>query len=275
MTPRNAPLIVAAAFAVLLGQGCVGTALYHPESAIRHTPEHASLAFEDVSFSSRDGVRLTGWWIPAANPRGTVLFCHGNGGNISACLDTAIIVNGLGLNLLLFDYRGYGRSGGSPSEQGTYDDAEAAWEYLVNGRKVRPEKLIVWGRSLGGPIAAKTASEHHPGLAVMESTFVSLEQLVDDRFSWVPSWALSGHVYDTRRHLEKVGVPVLVIHSPDDEMIPFAHGRAIYDSIRGPKTFLEIRGDHNRGFVNSRKAYEAGIGDFLSKHLDAVGVSAQ
>lgn len=275
MTFRNASLIVAAALTALLASGCVGTVLYRPESAIRQTPEHASLAFEDVSFTSRGGVRLSGWWIPAANPRGTVLFCHGNGGNISTCLDTAIILNSLGLNLLLFDYRGYGDSKGTPTEQGTYDDAEAAWEYLVEGRKVRPEKVIVWGRSLGGPIAARTAAEHPAGLVVMESTFVSLRQLVDDRFLRVPSWALSGYAYDTEKHLGKVAVPVLVIHSPDDGMIPFAHGRTIYDSIRGPKFFLEIRGDHNRGYVDSRQAYESGISDFLMRHLDAPGVSAQ
>src|SRR5208283_535262 len=111
-----------------------------------------------------DGVKISGWWVPAEQARGTVLFCHGNGGNVSGCLDTLLIINRLGLNTLIFDYRGYGNSEGSPSEKGTYADAEAAWNYLVTERKVPPDRIIIWGRSLGGAIAAMTAAKHRAGI---------------------------------------------------------------------------------------------------------------
>jgi uncharacterized protein len=259
--------ILLPAILLVMASGCVSKAIYHPLGSVLHTPKDASLSFEDVTFSTRDGVKISGWWIPAANPRGTVLFCHGNGGNISSCLDSAIIINSLGLNLLVFDYRGYGTSTGSPSEQGTYEDADAAWTYLTSERKIPPGRIIIWGRSLGGPIAARTASMHSAGLVIMESTFSSLQQLVNDRFFRTPSWVLSNYAYDTRKYLGKVGAPVLVIHSPDDEVVPFAHGKALYQSLTGPGSFLQIKGGHNNGFVLSRDVYQSSISTFINTYL--------
>jgi uncharacterized protein len=273
-TPSIFGKILTAAW-MLLASGCVSSAIYHPSSTIGHTPAAASLAYEDVSFTAQDGVTLSGWWIPSENPRGTVLFCHGNGGNISSYLDSARIINELKLNALLFDYRGYGRSSGRPSEQGTYADADAAWDYLVNVRKVPPRKVILWGRSLGGPIAAWTAARHPAGAVIMESTFTSLPDLVADRFSWVPSWLFRNYAYDTRLYLEKVGAPVLVIHSPDDEVVPFAHSKRLYDSIKSPKVFLQIKGSHNRGFVLSRNELEASINEFIAGRIERPGEAAQ
>jgi hypothetical protein len=256
---------------LLFMSGCVSKVIYQPGRVIRHTPADAKLAYEDVGIETQDHVRLSGWWVPAANPRGTVLFCHGNGGNIAGCLDSLLIGNRLGLNMLIFDYRGYGHSDGSPSEQGTYLDADAAWNYLVMERKIAPEKIIIWGRSLGGAIAARTAAEHPSGIVIVESTFLSLKDLVKDRFGRVPSWILAGYTYDTRHYLSRVKAPVLVIHSSDDEMIPFRHGKTLYDSIKGPKAFLEIKGSHNRGFIDSMPTYEASINDFVDRYLkDAI-----
>ncbi len=197
-----------------------------------------------------------------------MLFCHGNGGNVSSCLDTLLIINTLELNALIFDYRGYGNSKGSPTERGTYADAQAAWNYLVKERKVPPERLIIWGRSLGGAIAAKTAAKHRAGVVIVESTFTSLKDLVHDSMGWVPSWALANYAYDTLHYLKEVNVPVLVIHSPDDEMIPYQHGKNLYDSIPGPKVFSEIRGSHNRGYIDSMAVYESSIDDFINNYLE-------
>lgn len=269
MGTRTAARFIIPAILALLTAGCVSNAIYHPSGDVRYTPRNASLPFDDVTFATLDGVKLHGWWVPAASPRGTVLFCHGNGGNISNCLDTAVIINRLGLNLLIFDYRGYGLSNGSPSEKGTYDDADAAWDYLVKVKGIRPAEVIVWGRSLGGAIASRTAETHDAGLVIMESTFTSLQQLVADRFFNAPSWLLSSYAYDTRRHLEKVRAPVLVIHSPDDEVVPYSHGKALYESITAPKAFLEIRGSHNKGYVDSIETYQPFISDFISRHLPA------
>jgi uncharacterized protein len=246
--------------------GCISKVIYQPRHEIRHTPADANLTYENVGFETADGVMLSGWWVPADKPRGTVLFCHGNGGNIADYLDSVVIANRLRLNVFIFDYRGYGYSNGSPSEQGTYLDAEAAWKYLVMERKISPETIVVWGRSLGGAIAARTAAEHPSGLVIIESSFTSVKDLVSDRFSWVPSWVVANYAYDTRQYLEKVDVPVLVIHSPDDEMIPFQHGKRLYDSVKGQKVFLEIKGSHNRGFLDSLGVYESSIDGFINRY---------
>ena len=248
--------------------GCISDVIYQPQREVRYTPEHAKLIYEDISIITADGVKISGWWAPAEQARGTVLFCHGNGGNVSGCLDTLLIMNRLGLNALIFDYRGYGNSDGSPTEKGTYADAEAAWNYLVTERKVPPDRIIIWGRSLGGAIAAMTAAKHCAGIVIVESTFTSLKDLVHDRMSWVPSWVLANYAYDTRHYLKEVDVPVLVIHSPDDEMIPFQHGKNLYDSIPGPKAFSEIKGSHNRGFIDSMAVYESSINDFINRYLE-------
>jgi pimeloyl-ACP methyl ester carboxylesterase len=248
--------------------GCISNIIYQPQREVRYTPEQAKLIYENISMITADGVKISGWWVPAEQARGTVLFCHGNGGNVSGCLDTLLIINRLKLNALIFDYRGYGNSEGSPSEKGTYADAEAAWNYLVTERKVPPDGIIIWGRSLGGAIAAKTAAKHRAGIVIVESTFTSLKDLVHDRMSWFPSWVIANYAYDTRHYLKEVNVPVLVIHSPDDEMIPFQHGKNLYDSIKGPKAFSEIKGSHNRGFIDSMAVYESSINDFINRYLE-------
>lgn len=258
------------AFCLLLlfmTSGCVSHAVYHPVRTIRYTPADAKLAYEEISFETKDGVRISGWWVPATEPKGTVLFCHGNGGNISSCMDTLLTANKLMLNVCIFDYRGYGQSNGSPDEQGTYLDAQAALYYLAEEKNIAPEKTIIWGRSLGGPIAARTAAENHAGLLIIESTFTSLIGLVDERFGWVPSWILSSYSYNTSEHLAKVDIPVLVIHSLDDEVVPFHHGKDLFDSIKSKKAFVEIRGAHNRVFVDSLPVYETSIQSFIDQNL--------
>jgi pimeloyl-ACP methyl ester carboxylesterase len=271
MAGRNIIRALVLIAAALLAAGCISRVLYQPSREVRHTPSDIRLDYEDVRFAAEDGVELSGWWVPSAQPRGTVLFCHGNGGNISACLDSLLIIHRLGLNAFLFDYRGYGLSRGSPTEEGTYLDAEAAWNELVARRKIAPESIVIWGRSLGGAIAARTAAKHRAGILICESAFTSLQDLVRDRIGWVPSWAMGGYSYDTRAFLEKVDVPVLVIHSPDDEMIPYRHGKTLYDSIRGPKAFAVIRGSHNQGFIESETAYTSSIDDFIRKNLTSTG----
>ncbi|HPI92717.1 MAG TPA: alpha/beta hydrolase [Deltaproteobacteria bacterium] len=249
--------------------GCISHAVYFPQREVRHTPGELNLEYEDIRFETSDGVRLSGWLVPARNPRGTVLFCHGNGGNVEDCLDSIRIGHRLGLTMFVFDYRGYGGSQGTPTEQGTYTDADAAWDYLVVNRKVPPGDIVIWGRSLGGAVAARTAAHHPAGILIIESTFVSIRELARDRFSWVPSWVLDGYVYDTLDELRRVDIPVLVIHSPDDEIIPFRHGRALYDSLKGPRSFVEIQGSHNRGYLESTEVYESGIDAFISRFLAA------
>jgi uncharacterized protein len=258
-------IIILAVVAFGLG-GCVEGFVYYPMADMRLTPAAAKLAYVDITLTTQDGVAVNAWWVPAKNPRATVLFCHGNGGNISYYLDSLVIFNRLGLGALIFDYRGYGKSTGRPSEKGTYLDAEAAWQYLINQRKIAPRQIIIWGRSLGGAIAAHTAARHGPGLVVIESSFTSVPDLAHERMRWLPALVLAKYVYPTRHYLEQIATPTLIIHSPDDEIIPFTHGRKLYESVKGPKAFLQIKGSHNQGFIDSLAVYEAGIDAFIKQY---------
>lgn len=248
--------------------GCVSRLIYHPDRAMRGAPADHDLPYECVYLETKDGVTLSGWWVPFCKHRGVVLFCHGNAGNVSHRLDFLPIFNGLGLSTFMFDYRGYGKSGGRPSERGTYLDAEAAWHYLVQTRKIPPEHIIIFGRSLGGSIAAWLAQGHHPRMLIVESTFTSLRNMVKDRFRWVPARLLQNYQYDTRQYLQNTQCPVLIIHSRDDELIPFRQGQELYEVANGPKEFLEMSGSHNTAFMDSLTHYELALDTFISRYLE-------
>jgi uncharacterized protein len=260
----------AALFALFLtmlsGTGCLSRVLYHPTFDWRATPEDIGLPYESIYLEAADRVKISAWWVPAPSPRGAVLFCHGNGGNISDRLDFIRMFNCLGLSTLIFDYRGYGKSEGRPSEQGTYGDAEAAWTYLVEEGRINPGRIVVFGRSLGGAVAARVAGLHIPGALILESSFTSVRGAARDRFPWI--WALLPDRYPTKRFLQKAACPVLIIHSRDDRMIPLHHGRDLFAAARTPKEFLEIRGDHNEAFYRSKAVYEETIDTFLSGVLE-------
>lgn len=265
MFNRQRNILILAVLAVGLC-GCVEGFVYFPMRDMRLTPADAKLAYTNITITTQDGVDIDAWWVPAKSPRATVLFCHGNGGNISYCIETLAVINRLGLNALVFDYRGYGKSSGTPSEQGTYLDAEAAWNYLVTQQKIAPPQIIIWGRSLGGAVAARTAARHRCGLVIIESAFTSVPDLAQERIKWLPSWVLARYAYTTRRYLEQISTPTLIIHSPDDEIIPFAHGLTLFETLKGPKAFLEIKGSHNQGFMDSLAIYEAGIDAFIKRY---------
>jgi fermentation-respiration switch protein FrsA (DUF1100 family) len=248
--------------------GCVSRFIYHPDRDMRGVPADQGLPYESVDFETQDGVRLSGWWLPACNQRGVVLFCHGNAGNISHRLDSLLIFNKLGLSTFIFDYRGYGKSDGRPSERGTYLDAEAAWHYLVRTRKIPPKYIIISGRSLGGSIAAWLAQDHHPRMLIVESSFTSLRDMVKDRFRWVPAGLVRNYQYDTRQYLHNTRCPVLIIHSRDDELIPFRQGQELYEAAKGPKEFIQMSGSHNRAFMDSLTQYESALDTFISRYLE-------
>ena len=252
---------------VLGSSGCISSFIYYPETEVRGTPADMGLPFEWVSLQTADRQTLSAWRVPAGEARGTLLFCHGNGGNISDCLHSIRIFNRLGLNVFIFDYRGYGKSSGSPTEQGTYRDAEAAWNYLVRFRKEDPAKIVVFGRSLGGAIAAWVSQANQPGALILESAFTSVREAARDR---VPAFLvkfLVPDVYRTLEYLSAVRCPVLIIHSREDEIVPFHHGEALYAKSAGPKEFAVIHGSHNRGFIDSESYYEAALDSFLSEYL--------
>lgn len=251
--------------------------VYYPETGreIIATPVRIGLPFEDIRLTASDGIGLHGWFVPAPQPRGTVLFLHGNAGNISHRLDSLQMFHRLGYNTLIFDYRGYGNSSGTPTEQGTYRDAEAAWRYLTEQRQVPACRIVLFGESLGGAIAAQLASTRKPAALVIASGFTSVPEMAQHLYPYLPVRWLARIRYDTRAYLRTVTAPVLIAHSPQDEIIPYEHGRALFAAAHPPKQFLELAGGHNDGFIFMREEWVRALGDFLGKQMDAACAPAQ
>ncbi len=195
-----------------------------------------------------------------------MIFFHGNAGNISHRLDSLKIFNSLGLSTLIFDYRGFGRSEGKVSEEGTYRDAEAVWRY-VRERNVPSGKIILFGRSLGAAIAAHLATKHTPAGLILESAFTSVPDVAARAYWFIPARWLARFNYNTKAYLTSAKCPVLVIHSPDDDIIPFSNGRELFEAATEPKQFLKIHGGHNEGFLVSGQSYVDGLGGFLTAYL--------
>lgn len=240
--------------------------VFLPERTLAATPRERGLDYEAVWFTSADGVRLHGWYIPAPDARATLLFFHGNAGNISHRLESIRQFHRLRLNVFIFDYRGYGESEGAPTETGTYRDAEAAQRYLVEERGVAPARLVYFGRSLGGAIAAWLAVRRPPRALIVESAFTSVPDIGAEIYSWLPVRALARLRYATQDSLRAVRVPVLVVHSREDEIISFRHGVALHEAANAPKELLEIHGGHNDGYLVSGDRYTRGIDAFLRRN---------
>lgn len=240
--------------------------VYYPSRSIDATPEAVGLEYEEVAPATSDGVKLSGWFVPAKNARAVVLFFHGNGGNLSHRLDTLKLLHDLRLSTFIFDYRGYGKSEGTPSEEGTYRDAEAAWAYLTDVRRIPADRIVFFGRSLGGAVAAHLAREHSPRALILESTFTSIPDMGAEMYPFLPVRVLSRFEYDTGDVLPKLHCPVLIVHSPEDTLVPFSHGKKLFEAANEPKRFLEISGSHNSGFLTSGKRYT----DELDRFLDEV-----
>jgi pimeloyl-ACP methyl ester carboxylesterase len=258
-------VVLAGAYAVLatLLYFYQSSFIYYPERQWVATPEQFGLRYESVTFKTTDGVTLSGWYVPAETARGVILFFHGNAGNISHRMLSLQIFNRLRFDSFIFDYRGYGKSEGQPDEIGTYRDAEAAWYYLVRQRDVDPSTIVVFGRSLGAAIASYLAAEHTPRALIVESAFTSVPELAARFYPFMPvRWFARFH-YATKDHLEKMVCPVLVVHSQEDDIVPFDHGQALFEAARPPKDFLRINGSHNDALLVTGRRYEQGLDRFL------------
>lgn len=238
---------------------------YHPTRELDGSPKDFSMPYEDVQLTTADQIKLHGWYVPADPPGElTLLFFHGNAGNISHRIESIWLFHNLGLNVFIIDYRGYGRSDGRPTERGTYTDAEAAWRYLTETKGVKPEDIIIFGRSLGGAVAVELATHHMPATLIIESTFTSGPAMARKLFPLFPGW-LCFIKYDSLKRIGTVQCPVLVIHSPNDDIVPYEHGRKLYAAAPSPKQFFKLRGDHNSGFLQCVNEYSAAIKAFLAE----------
>lgn len=241
--------------------------VYQPSRTWWTDGRDLSPRWQSVDFTTTDGVRINAWFFPAPTPspfpRIVFLISHGNGGNVSHRLEFYRLLLDLGVNVLAYDYRGYGQSQGRPSEPGTYLDAEAALAWL-RSQGFAENEIVAHGESLGGGIASELALRH-PGLRglILRSTFTSIPDIGAELFPWLPVRTLSRIRYDTVGKLPRIQVPVLLLHSHQDTLIPFHHATRNLEAARSPKRLAEILGDHNDQPEASPDLYLAALRDFL------------
>jgi fermentation-respiration switch protein FrsA (DUF1100 family) len=268
--------------------------IYFPERELIGDPAEFGLAFDDVYFTASDGVRLHGWFVPGRG--GTVeqgnigtearseavplfqgsnvpdaasgvtwLWFHGNAGNISDRLENLHLLHQeLDVNVFIFDYRGYGRSDGSPSEQGTYRDAEAALAYLLSRTDVDPERIVYFGRSLGSAVAVELATRRPPFALILESPLPSIAELARHHYRFLPATGLLRTKYDSLSKIAKVRAPLLVLHGDQDDIVPFVAGMKLFDAANEPKRFYTIQGaGHNDTYIVGGREYFRALREFV------------
>lgn len=230
--------------------------IFYPDRSIETVPTNWGLNYEDVSFEAGDGTRLHGWFFPLPGKRPTILFCHGNAGNISHRLENVKLLLDYGLQVFIYDYRGYGRSGGRPSEAGLYQDGLAAYDYLVERKKILPDRIIPFGRSLGAAVAMEIATKRDVRSLIIESAFTSTKDMAKSMFLFqLLSPFLPSH-YNNLRKIKGITVPKLIIHGETDEIVPFSMGQRLYRAANAPKYFFPINGaGHNDTYFVGGKRY--------------------
>ena len=242
---------------------------FFPARELPQTPADWGMPYGDVNLVTASSERVHGWYIPAPGARYTVLFLHGNGGNIGHRGETVEILHRLGLNVLLIDYRGYGNSEGRPGEEAMYEDARLAWDYLLDAQGQPPHRIIVFGRSLGGAVAAHLAAEVTPAALILESTFSSVRDMARELHPLLSRLVWLRYRFPVVDNVARVAAPVLVLHSPEDDVIPYRFGRRVFEAARPPREFVELRGDHNSGFLDSQPRYQLALRDFIRRYVDA------
>lgn len=237
--------------------------IFFPESRLAATPAAIGLAYQDLDLVASDGVRLHAWLVPAAAPsaapRKTVLFFHGNAGNISHRLEKLAILHDLGVHVLLLDYRGYGRSAGEPSEAGTYRDAEAA----LAAAGTAPSQVVVYGESLGTGVALELAVRHRLGGVILEAPFTSIPDVGQRLFPYLPVRWIARTRYENLAKIGRIQAPLLILHSREDEIFALAHAERLFAAATEPKRLVVLTGGHNDAFLVSAETYRAALREFL------------
>ncbi|MEO8501999.1 MAG: alpha/beta hydrolase [Vicinamibacteria bacterium] len=242
--------------------------IYYPEATVDVTPKALGLPFEEVSLDVEPGVKLHGWFIKAAKEpsTATILFSHGNAGNIADRIDRVRSFRDLGADFLLYDYRGYGRSTGDPDEEGTYHDGRAAYDYLVKTRGIDPARLILMGESLGCAISTQLAMERKAAGLILEAPFASVPRMASAIYPFLPVSFFVRTRYDNAAKIPQLKMPLLVIQGSRDEVIPVAQGRMVFDAAPEPKQFLSIEGaHHNDVYVIGGEGYRRVLAEFIAR----------
>jgi len=238
--------------------------IYHPQRKMDAAPRQLGRPFEDVFIPVENGQRVNAWYFPPQSQSSPViLFCHGNGGNISHRLDLSAMLLEAGAGVLLLDYRGYGQSDGRPGEENTYRDAQAAYHWL-SAKGVAGTNIIAYGESLGGGVVSELARREPLGGLILQSTFTSMTDVGAELFPWLPVRLISTIKYNTRPKLSQLRLPVLILHSRQDELVAFHHAEENFAAANEPKFLREIKGGHNDGLWVSRPAMLTALKEFLA-----------
>lgn len=251
--------------------------IFEPAALLQTSPARLGAPFEELRIPSGSGAErgdLHAWWIPAEKPDApTVLYLHGNSRNISYNLENALRYRALGCNLLLVDYRGYGKStGGKPSEAKVYEDAEAAWQYLVKQRGVKPQQLFIYGHSLGGAVAIDLALRHPEAAGLIaESTFTSMQAMGELKYDLLPAGLLLNQRFESLQKIPQLKIPLLLIHGTWDQKVPVGMTQQLFEAAPQPKTLVLVEGgEHSNnaavGWIEYRDAVSAFIGQYGKKH---------
>jgi uncharacterized protein len=241
------------------------TSIFYPDPEIKATPELIGLTYENVFLTAQDNVKIHGWYIPHDKAYASVIYFHGNGGNISDRLDKISVLHNLGLNIFICDYRGYGKSEGKPTETGIYRDALAAYDYLAQRRDIKKNDIIGYGASLGGAVIIDLAAKRDLKVLIIDSTFTSAKDMARRIYPFVPSFMVMIKL-DSARKIKNLPMPKLFFHSQDDEMVPIALGQKLFELAPEPKKFVTISGGHNEAHLESHEQYVAALADFLREH---------
>jgi hypothetical protein len=241
--------------------------LFFPVKMISIYPSHYEMAFEEVRFRNDEGLLLHGWFFVGKKPDRTLLFLHGNAGNIGDRVPKIEVLRKIGWNIFIIDYRGYGGSEGSPSIEGLQRDADAAYLWLVTGRdesRIPPERIILWGESLGGVYATDIASREPVGGLILEGTFTSLRDIAAAHYPFVPK-VLVPDLYRSIDRIRKIQSPVLILHGTEDETIPHAMGKRLFENAPHPKRFYAVPGAHHNDVYQVGKEYLSQIEGCLNE----------
>lgn len=244
--------------------------IFHPTKNIHSTPADLGVTYEEVELETADGVQLHGWFIPAEGDDRTIILFHGNAGNIANRIYLINSLRELGINIFIFDYRGYGKSEGSPDEDGLYSDGRAAWQYITEVRSIDPQKVILFGRSLGSAVATRLAEEYEAGALILDAPFTSGKNLGADLYPWLPVRMLMKYDFDNTQRIKELSIPLLIAHSRTDRVVPYHHGEELFEAAGEPKEFVELEGHHGSGFEGSGHYLES-LQNFIDQYVPSNG----
>lgn len=247
-----------------------GKLIYQGTRIVKEDPSDRDWPFEEAHLEVPEG-KTHVWFIPAeVDTKRTIFFSHGNAGNLGDKLQSIELFRNLGLNVLAYDYGGYGYSSGSTHEARMVDDIRATWKYAIEVLEIPREQMILHGRSMGGGPTTHLAAEERPGAVILESTFCTLPEIITGLYTWLPAWIFGRNKFDNLSIIEKVTSPILIIHGKDDTVIPFEHGQRLFEAAPEPKAFLRISGEHHEAFWKDADTYNRGMLNFIHEHLPPV-----